>query len=81
MTGRRLQAARAALFQRCPLCVACEAKGIVTAATQRDHIIPVEEGGEDSDDNTQALCDDCHEDKSLQERLRGRRRSTQAGGG
>lgn len=59
----------------------CEAKGIITAATQRDHIIPLEEGGEDSDDNTQGLCDECHQGKSLQEALRGRRRSMQGGGG
>lgn len=75
VTGRRLQAMRAALFARNPLCVACEAQGFVTLATQRDHKVPLAEGGADDDDNTQGLCDPCHEAKSLQEALRGRRRA------
>lgn len=74
-TGRKLQAMRAALFQAQPLCVMCEAQGRVTLATQRDHIVPLAEGGQDTAGNTQGLCHDCHEGKSLAERLRAQRRA------
>lgn len=74
VTGRKLQAMRASLFERCPLCVECEKVGRITAATQRDHIIPLGEGGADDDDNTQALCEACHEAKSAVEAMRGRSR-------
>lgn len=74
VTGRRLQAMRAALFARNPLCVHCQASGQAVLATQRDHIVSLEEGGPDDDSNTQGLCDACHEAKSLAEALRGRRR-------
>ena len=70
---------RQALFQRQPLCEICEQAGRVRLATQRDHRIPLAEGGQDDESNEQALCDECHEAKSLQERLRGQRRA--AGGG
>lgn len=75
MTGRKLQAARAELFSRQPLCVHCLVKGVVKPATQRDHIVPLGEGGEDVTDNTQGLCDDCHDIKSLAERQRAQARS------
>lgn len=73
ITGRKLQAMRQALFRRDPLCVHCFKAGIVELATQRDHIVALEEGGQDTDDNTQGLCAPCHEAKSLAERLRARR--------
>lgn len=73
-TGRALQAAREGLFRRQPLCVECARAGRVRLATVRDHIIPIAEGGEDLDSNTQGLCDDCHDAKSEAERLRGVRR-------
>ena len=66
---------RAALFAANPLCVECTRLGRVTLATQRDHIIPLCEGGADDSDNSQGLCDACHEGKSLAESLRARRRS------
>jgi 5-methylcytosine-specific restriction protein A len=75
ITGRRLQAMRASLFARQPLCVLCLAEGRATAATQRDHVLALEEGGADDETNEQALCLPCHEAKSLVERQRaGRRR-------
>jgi 5-methylcytosine-specific restriction protein A len=66
---------REQLFARTPLCVACEALGLVELATQRDHIVSLEEGGPDDDSNTQGLCLKHHDEKSLAERLRARRRS------
>lgn len=73
ITGRRLQAMRAALFTRDPLCAECRRNGRTTLATQRDHIKPLAEGGADDHTNEQGLCDDCHEAKSLAEALRARR--------
>lgn len=74
ITGRRLQAMRAALFTRCPLCAECQRAGRVTLATQRDHIIPLAEGGKDDDTNEQGLCEACHDVKSHAESQRGRHR-------
>ncbi|MGC4366522.1 HNH endonuclease [Hydrogenophaga sp. R2] len=75
MTGRKLQEARARLFSDNPLCVRCSQLGRVTLATERDHVIPLSEGGTDNDSNVQGLCHDCHEEKSLGERLRAQRRA------
>jgi 5-methylcytosine-specific restriction enzyme A len=75
ITGRRLQAMRARLFARQPLCEMCEARGLVKLATQRDHRLSLGEGGTDTEDNEQALCDQCHEGKSLQERIRAQQRA------
>jgi len=72
ITGRRLQRMRAALFKRQPLCEECQRFGRVTLATQRDHRIPLAEGGADDETNEQALCEPCHDGKSLAEALRGR---------
>ena len=52
----------------------CEAQGRVTLATQRDHIIPLAEGGADDVSNSQGLCKTCHEIKSKAEAARGIRR-------
>lgn len=81
ITGRRLQADRERLFSADPLCANCKKHGRVTAATQRDHIVPLAEGGQDVDENVQGLCDDCHKEKSLQEAKRGRARRKNEWGG
>lgn len=39
-----------------------------------DHIVPLEEGGTDDDDNLQTLCGDCHTDKTSKEAARGRKK-------
>jgi 5-methylcytosine-specific restriction enzyme A len=70
--GRHLQRERDRLFDQHPLCMECEKAGVVRASTQRDHIIPLAEGGLDIPENTQALCDDCHKLKSQAEAQRGR---------
>ena len=66
---------RASLFQRAPLCAECERHGRVRLASQRDHKIPLAEGGTDDEANEQGLCDACHEAKSLAESIRGRGRA------
>lgn len=50
--------------RRKALCVACEAKGRVTLATEVDHIVPLHKGGPDTDENTQPLCGECHAAKT-----------------
>lgn len=75
ITGRRLQQLRADLFARDPLCTECRRNGSVVLATQRDHIVPLEEGGQDIETNVQGLCLACHDAKSKAERVRGVRRA------
>jgi len=49
-----------------PLCVACEGKGMVTAANEVDHIVP--HRGDQAlmwdEANWQALCKPCHSAKT-----------------
>lgn len=73
VTGRRLQRMRAELFRDKPLCAKCLEQGLITPATERDHIVPLFEGGTDDRDNIQALCADCHAAKTAAEALRARR--------
>jgi len=68
MRGRRLQAERRRLFQAQPLCVECERLGKVRVATQRDHVIALCNGGEDTPANTQALCAEHHRTKTASDR-------------
>lgn len=75
VTGRKLQRLRAELFQRDPLCAECKKHGRIALATQRDHVVPLEEGGSDDDGNVQGLCLPCHDAKSKAERVRGLQRS------
>lgn len=77
--GRRLQTERHHLFMHNPLCVECIKQGRVSAATQRDHVVPLAEGGTDTSDNTQALCDACHAIKSEAEKQRGIARAGRGG--
>ena len=41
----------------------------------RDHIVALEDGGEDVESNVQPICAACHEVKSEAERARGVRRA------
>lgn len=70
ITGRRLQRRRDALFYRNPWCVECEREGYHTRWTQRDHIIPLADGGKDDETNEQGLCDAHHAAKSAREAAR-----------
>lgn len=69
--GRKLQAIRDAHFNQYPLCVRCEAKGKVRLATQLDHIVALDNGGDDFDRdggrNRQGLCDECHLQKTAED--------------
>jgi 5-methylcytosine-specific restriction protein A len=68
ITGRRLQQLREQLFKRNPLCAICK----IRAATIRDHIKSLFDGGEDIESNTQGLCSFCDDIKSKSESSRAR---------
>jgi len=49
------------------LCQPCLRSGRPTPATEVDHIIPKCQGGSDDADNLEAICRDCHADKTMRE--------------
>lgn len=73
--GRKLQQLRDQLFSKQPLCVLCEKQGKVSIATIRDHILNLADGGTDTEDNVQPLCQECSDRKTAAEALRGRTRN------
>ncbi len=60
-TWRKL---RAQVLAGDPLCVRCLELGIVTPATDVDHIVPKSRGGEDAYANLQPRCHSCHSRKT-----------------
>jgi hypothetical protein len=72
ITGRRLQKLRKELFEEQPLCVLCLEKGLIRAATIRDHQLALALGGTDTEDNVQALCRACNEAKRIGEATAGK---------
>jgi 5-methylcytosine-specific restriction protein A len=62
------------------LCAKCRSKGIVSAGSVCDHIIPEAEGGSSDMSNLQWLCVDCHDLKTAQESKRGAARKRTRGG-
>ncbi|AHD19525.1 HNH endonuclease [Rhodococcus pyridinivorans SB3094] len=69
--SRRWRTLRAHLLQEHPLCTACHR----AVATVLDHVVPVAEGGAMWDESNLApMCKPCHDAKTAQEALRGRRR-------
>ena len=65
--GRKLQASRYRLLSTTPLCVMCSERGVITAAVHRDHVVALVNGGQDVDSNTQALCAECHREKTAKD--------------
>ncbi|MDR0530766.1 MAG: HNH endonuclease [Oscillospiraceae bacterium] len=57
---RRWQKIRALFLAKHPLCADCQAAGRLTPATELHHIVAVNGGGSDRDENLQALCKSCH---------------------
>jgi 5-methylcytosine-specific restriction protein A len=68
--GNSLYAIRRKHFTQHPLCVTCEAEGRTSLATELDHIIPLWEGGHESEANRQGLCTECHKAKTAEEATR-----------
>lgn len=75
--GRRLQRIREQHLREHPLCVACLARGRVTAAEEVDHIVALVNGGADAPENRQGLCRECHRQKTARDL--GRRLKRQIG--
>ena len=70
-------AIRARVLADCPLCLKCAETGKIKAASEVDHILPLHKGGTDDDGNLQALCHDCHAEKTATEQ--GNRRKPEIG--
>lgn len=67
LRGRAGQAQRRRRLQNEPLCRDCADKGIVTASTVPDHIVPLAKGGSDDDSNIRCLCGPCHEIRTAEQ--------------
>lgn len=67
LRGRAGVAQRERRLRDEPLCRHCKSAGIVRLATVPDHIVPLDKGGSDQDDNIQCLCEPCHRVKTLSE--------------
>ncbi len=65
--GRKWQRIRESVLIDSPLCVRCQGNDKITAASEVDHIIPLHQGGTDDPANLQALCHDCHAEKTATE--------------
>ena len=71
--SRRIKAKNAVFARDCGICQVCKANGKITSATELDHIVPYANGGTDDYDNLQAICHDCHADKTARENGKRRR--------
>jgi 5-methylcytosine-specific restriction endonuclease McrA len=57
------------------ICQPCKRAGRLTPATEVDHIKPKAQGGDDGADNCEAICHDCHMDKTKREAAEAQGRS------
>src|SRR3546814_3592322 len=67
LRGRRGVEQRRRRLQAEPLCRDCKAKGVITAATAPDHIVPLALGGSDDDSNVRCLCPECHLERTREQ--------------
>jgi len=68
ITGRRLQENRKQTFYRDDYtCKECGAVIPDADRLRQDHKIPLELGGAESQENSQTLCEDCHDRKTAEE--------------
>ena len=56
MTGRRLQERRLKIWAQNPRCAACGALTVFPHGFELDHIVPLFQGGQDTEANCQVLC-------------------------
>lgn len=75
--GRAWRKRREAYARAHPFCERCFEEGRMTPLDEVHHILPVEEGGGDEDENLMSLCRSCHNKVHA---LRGERNSPRAEG-
>lgn len=68
---REWQRLRLMVLRREPLCRMCADLGVITPATDVDHIIPKRDGGPDTFENLQPLCHGHHSQKTATEKTGG----------
>lgn len=69
LRGRAGQEQRARILRRdCGLCQACKRKGLVTPASEVDHIASLGRHGTNDDSNLESLCVPCHKIKTAQDK-------------
>lgn len=72
ITGSRWMKIRLRILRRdMGLCQECyrngRTHGLIPSTCETDHVIPLEDGGSNDDDNLQSLCHSCHEAKTAAE--------------
>ena len=67
MTGRRLQARRLRIWQLDPHCADCRRVVAYPDGFELDHKVPLYLGGQDTDENCQVMCPDCHRAKTARD--------------
>jgi 5-methylcytosine-specific restriction protein A len=65
--GRAGQKLRERRLAAQPLCEDCLDKGLTTEAKTPDHILPLAQGGTDTDDNIRCLCQPCHAKRTAEQ--------------
>lgn len=65
--GRAWVERRARWLSEHPLCAHCMDAGMVSAAEEVDHVVPLWAGGADDESNYQSLCSPCHKVKTASE--------------
>lgn len=66
--GSHWRRLRALVLAGEPLCRQCGSNGIITEATEVDHIVAIAKGGSVSDlNNLMPLCKSCHSAKTVRE--------------
>jgi 5-methylcytosine-specific restriction protein A len=65
LSGWKLQKIRHLRMMETPLCLHCQAKGIVKLGEELDHIVPISKGGTNDGSNLQMLCKQCHLTKTI----------------
>lgn len=70
LRGRKWQTIRERIIRRDKgLCQVCLQQGRVKKGVEVDHKVPLHKGGSNRDSNLWLLCNDCHDEKSLDEQL------------
>lgn len=67
LRGRKAVTQRKRRLRDEPLCRDCKEKGIITASTVPDHIVPLAHGGTDDDSNIRCLCQPCHDARTAEQ--------------